>query len=109
MCIRDSDNIFPEYYTLNWVPDNIPKVSYATSFGVAQLDRCYKSKARFFLNRLSAISVRESSGCDLVKELTGKIPYIVCDPVFLLTKNQWTDVYKRQLFMLVVQHLIRTI
>ncbi len=84
------DNIFPEYYTLNWVPDNIPKVSYATSFGVAQLDRCYKSKARFFLNRLSAISVRESSGCDLVKELTGKIPYIVCDPVFLLTKNQWT-------------------
>ena len=83
------DNIFPEYYTLSWVPDNIPKFSYATSFGVAQLDRCYKSKAEFFLNRLSAISVRESSGCDLVKELTGKIPYIVCDPVFLLTKNQW--------------------
>ena len=84
------DNIFPKYYTLSWVPDNIPKVSYATSFGVAKLDRCYKSKARLFLNRLSAISVRESSGCNLVKELTGKTPYIVCDPVFLLTKNQWS-------------------
>ncbi len=84
------DNIFPKYYTLSWVPDNIPKVSYATSFGVAELDRCYKSKARLFLNRLSAISVRESSGCNLVKELTGKTPYIVCDPVFLLTKNQWS-------------------
>ena len=83
------DNIFPEYYTLSWVPDNIPKVSYATSFGVAELDGYYKSKARVFLNRLSAISVRESSGCRLAEELTGKIPYVVCDPVFLLTKNQW--------------------
>ena len=24
-----------------------------------------------------------------MKELTGKIPCIVCDPVFLLTKNRW--------------------
>ena len=83
------DNIFPEYYTLSWVPDIIPKVSYATSFGVAELDRCYTSKARAFLNRLSAISVRESSGYRLVKELTGKISCVVCDPVFLLTKKQW--------------------
>lgn len=83
------DNIFPDYYTLSWVPDNIPKVSYATSFGVAGLDRCYKERARFFLNRLSSISVRESSGCNLVKELTGKSPYMVCDPVFLLTKSKW--------------------
>lgn len=83
------DNIFPEYYTLGWVPDHIPKVSYATSFGVAELDRRDQSKARIFLNRLSAISVRESSGCRLVRELTGKTPCVVCDPVFLLTKNQW--------------------
>ena len=83
------DNLFPEYYTLSWVPDNIPKFSYATSFGVAELDRCYKSKASLFLNRLSAISVRENSGSRLVKELTGKTPCVVCDPVFLLTKNQW--------------------
>ena len=83
------DNIFPKYYTLSWVPDDIPKVSYATSFGVAELDRSYQSMARVFLNRLSAISVRESSGCNIVKELTGKLPCVVCDPVFLLTKNQW--------------------
>ncbi len=83
------DNIFPEYYTLSWVPDNIPKVSYATSFGVAELDGYYKSRARIFLNRMSAISVRESSGSRLVKELTEKNPCVVCDPVFLLTRNQW--------------------
>lgn len=83
------DNLFPEYYTLSWVPDHIPKVSYATSFGVAELDSRDQARARAFLNRLSAISVRESSGCDLVKKLTGKTPDIVCDPVFLLTKDQW--------------------
>ena len=86
------DNIFPEYYTLSWVPDNIPKVSYATSFGVTELNRYYKSKARTFLNRLSAISVRESGGSRLVQELTGKIPSVVCDPVFLLEKNQWNTI-----------------
>lgn len=83
------DNIFPEYYTLSWAPDNIPKVSYATSFGVSELDGHYKSRAKAFLNRFSAISVRESSGQHLVKELTGKVPCLVCDPVFLLTKDQW--------------------
>lgn len=85
------DNIFPDYYTLSWVPDNIPKVSYATSFGVTELDRYFKSKASF-LNRFSAISVRESSGCHLVKKLTGKNSCVVCDPVFLLTKNQWNTI-----------------
>lgn len=84
------DNIFPEYYTLSWVPDSIPKASYATSFGVAELGGYYKAKARTFLNRLSAISVRESSGCRLVKELTERIPCVACDPVFLLTKSQWS-------------------
>ncbi len=83
------DNIFPGYYTLSWVPDSIPKFSYATSFGVAELDRDCKSKASSFLNRFSAISVRESSGSRLVKELTEKNPRTVCDPVFLLSKNQW--------------------
>lgn len=71
------DNIFPEYYTLSWVPDNIPKVSYATSFGVSELDGHYKSRAKTFLNRFSAVSVRESSGQHLVEELTGKTPCLV--------------------------------
>ena len=91
------DNIFPDYYTLSWVPDNIPKASYATSFGVADLDRYYKLKAKTFLNRLSAISVRESSGGNLVKELTGKFPWVVCDPVFLLTKDQWNELLDNSL------------
>ena len=84
------DNLFPEYYTLRWVPDEIPKASYATSFGVSKLDRRDRERARGFLTRLSAISVRESSGSRLVKELTGKIAPTVCDPVFLLSKQQWT-------------------
>lgn len=83
------DNIFADYYTLNWVPDNIPKISYATSFGVSELEKNYQSRARSFLNRLSAVSVREDSGSNLVKKLTGKTPCVVCDPVFLLTESQW--------------------
>ena len=86
------DNIFPEYYTLSWVPDRIPKFAYATSFGVSRLDRYSKERAKSFLGRFTAISVRENSGHAIVEALTGKSVPIVCDPVFLLTKKEWEKI-----------------
>lgn len=86
------DNIFPDYYTLNWVADGIPMYSYATSFGVSGLDAYSANKAKKFLERFSAVSVREKNGCDLIKDLTGIQASLVCDPVFLLSAQQWETV-----------------
>ena len=83
------DNIFPDYYTLNWVADGIPMYSYATSFGVSELDAYSANKAKKFLERFSAVSVREKNGCELIKDLTGMQASLVCDPVFLLSAQQW--------------------
>lgn len=41
------------------------------------------------------VSIRESEGCDLVEELTGKRPLHVLDPVFLLTADEWREIAKK--------------
>ena len=84
-------NVVADYYTLNWVPDNINKISYATSFGVSTVPKKYKELYRKFLNRINYLSVREDTGVKLVKELSNKTAKLVCDPTLLLTKKEWDE------------------
>lgn len=76
-------NIEANYYTLNFVPDNVPKIALATSFGIARLPKRQAQKAAKFLKRLDFCSVRELSGQKIVKELTGREIPVVCDPTIL--------------------------
>lgn len=82
-------NIAADYYTLNFVPDDIKKVAYATSFGVSRLPKRQANAAKGFLSRLDDIYVRETSGQKLIKELTGKDVRIVCDPTLLFSAEEW--------------------
>lgn len=84
-------NIAADYYTLSYVPDDIKKVAYATSFGVANLPRKQAEVARKFLPRFDSIMVREQSGQRLVKELTGKDVPIVCDPTMMFSADEWNE------------------
>ena len=82
-------NVVADYYTLNWVPDNINKISYATSFGVSSIPGKYNEKYKRFLNRINHLSIREDSGITLAKEIAGVNGKLVCDPTLLLTKEEW--------------------
>lgn len=82
-------NISADYYTLNFVPDDVKKIAYATSFGVSSLPRKQAVMAQQFLNRLDAIFVREVSGQKLIKKLIGKDVPLVCDPTLLFTGEEW--------------------
>ena len=82
-------NIEGDFYTLNFVPDEINKVAYSTSFGVSSLPKKTAEKAKKFLNRINSLSVREVSGQKLVKELIGKDIPVVCDPTMLLSAEDW--------------------
>lgn len=77
------------YYNLVFVPEDIVKISYASSFGVAQIPWYQKNRTKKYLNRIEYISMRESRGTDIVKELTGKNVPTVLDPVFLFNKEGW--------------------
>lgn len=85
-------NIIANYYTLNWVPEEINKISYSTSFGISSIPKKYHQKYKYFLKRLNHISVRELEGVNLVKNLTNIDAQLVCDPTILLTKEEWNQI-----------------
>lgn len=89
-------NIVADYYTLNFVPENVNKVSFATSFGVSQIPEKYKQQYVAFLKRIENLSVREDSGVKLVKDLTGREASLVCDPTLLFNKEEWMSIQKEE-------------
>lgn len=89
-------NMVADYYTLNFVPDNVNKISFATSFGVSQIPEKYQEQYRTFLKRIEHLSVREDAGVKLVKELTGKEAKLVCDPTLLFDQKEWMSIQKEE-------------
>lgn len=79
------------YYNLMFVPDNIKKISYASSFGVKNIPWYQKNRTAKFLNRIEYISMRENRGSEIVKELTGKSVPTILDPVFMFDKLGWEN------------------
>ncbi len=77
------------YYNLQFVPDDIRKISYASSFGVKNIPWYQKKRTAAFLNRIDFISMRENRGSEIVKELTGKDVPTILDPVFMFDKEGW--------------------
>lgn len=82
-------NIDVDYYTLNFVPENINKIAYATSFGVSSLPKRQWAFANKFLNRINYVSVREEGGQKIVKAVANRDVPVVCDPTLLFTKDEW--------------------
>lgn len=80
------------FYNLMFVPDEVPKIAYATSFGVSQIPDNKKRIAKRFLNRIEHISVRELRASEIVKELTGRIVPTVVDPTLLFTGEEWKEI-----------------
>lgn len=82
-------NIAADYYTLNFVPDSVPKIALATSFGISKLPKKYGKKAEKFLKRMDYVSVREKSGQALVKQWADRDVPVVCDPTIMFTADEW--------------------
>ena len=76
------------------------KVAVAASFGVDAIkEQQTKTQYMKLLNNMDAISVREESGVDIVKELIDKeVPRII-DPTFMLSKEEWLKIAKKPKFI----------
>lgn len=84
-------NVVSDYYTLNWVPDDVNKISYSTSFGFSSIPKKYNAVYKKFLSRLNFISTREESGVKIIKGVANIDAKLVCDPTILLTKEEWLN------------------
>ncbi len=77
-------------YFLNWgLSETVIKASYAASFGVDKLPVLAGKKIGALLKDLNYISVRESSGIEIVNQLADKDAVCCLDPTLLLTDKEW--------------------
>ena len=84
-------NYLMNFFTLNFVPNNVKKGAYAPSFGVSSIPSVYKKPYSEYINRIEYVSCREMAGVKLIKELTGREVPMVCDPTLLLTAKDWEN------------------
>lgn len=89
-------NIAADYYTLNFVPEKVNTVAYATSFGQSSLPKDIQRKAAAFLKNIRHIGVREEAGQQLIEQLTGRKVPVVCDPTLLFTGNEWLQIQQEE-------------
>ena len=83
-----------EPYFLTFAPKEVKKISYASSFGVSQIAPTLQERFRNLLDNIDVISVRETSGVELVRQLTGREAALVADPTLLLAKQEWIPYMK---------------
>lgn len=79
-------------FYLNFGDEKVKRCSYAASFGTSKINEKYKEYTRNMISKLDLISVRESSGVEILKELGFNDVHHVLDPVFLLAKQDWQSI-----------------
>lgn len=100
--ISGSDQIWNEFFTLKgegkptssyYLPfqPNARKISYAASFGLTALKPEMENFIRKYLEKFDAISMRETSGANIIKGL-GLQAEVVCDPTALLPTNSYPKI-----------------
>lgn len=89
-------NIYADYYTLSWVPDEVNKISYATSFGTSFIPKNLRKKTSVFLKRFQYLSTREQSGVKLIRQYAGRDARLVCDPTLLFTAEDWMEIQQKE-------------
>lgn len=67
----------------------IPRISYAASFGTNVIPDEYEDEYIEYINKYKSLSIRENTGVEIVKKLTGRDSTLVCDPTLLLTKEDY--------------------
>ena len=83
-----------DLYFLRFAPQE-KRYSWAASFGGNAIAPYNKRRYARFINEYKAISVRESSAVDIVKNLTGRDVVCLADPVVLLTADKWRELYTK--------------
>lgn len=83
---------FGNFLSLRFVPDEINKISYATSLGVSSYPRYLYRSSRIMWNRINYLSTREEEGKNVIKTICpNKNVKVVADPTYLLTKEEWLE------------------
>lgn len=95
-------------FMLSYVPDNIKKISIASSFASKYIPEEYKEKYKQFLSRFNAFSVRERNGIEIINkqlEINNEVQ-VLLDPTLLLSKEDWLNLIPRSKFKKVSKYIL---
>ena len=70
------------------------KIAFSVSFGMPELQVSDQKIFSGDLNSFAGISVREKSGCDIVKTVSGRNATLLLDPAMLMSKRRWSKIEK---------------
>ncbi len=76
-------------FFLQFVPKGKKMIAYAASFGRAQIPNDYKQMLPQFLEKFSAVGLREQSGVELCINAGRDDAVLVCDPTMLLNGSDY--------------------
>ena len=76
-------------FYLDFGNKNTKRISYAASFATPEIVPEYREFVEEKLKKIDHISIRERISLPLLESLGRKDGVAVCDPVFLLNKNEW--------------------
>lgn len=93
-------------FLLAFAPDGARRISYASSIAAVSLDEGLKESYARQLSRFSAISVRERSGVEIIKDLTGKDARVCCDPALLLGMEDWDALAARSKYRINEKYIL---
>lgn len=103
--VTGSDQVWNSIYNrgidkafyLQFAPLISKKVSFVSSFGMAEIPENEKDETKKYLNEYSAISVREDEAVELIKNEGLKTPTWLIDPTLQLTKKDWLAISSKRL------------
>ena len=79
-------------FYLDFAPKGTKRVAYAASFATKDVVEEYKPFVRRMLQGFDSISLRERISLPLLESLGRNDGVAVCDPVFLLSREQWNKI-----------------
>lgn len=86
-----NNGIIPEFY-LDFVPNNIPKYAYSSSFGLSKLKEEDKEEVKKYLTQFSKISVREDSAINILEDLGINNAVRILDPTLSMDSSFWRKI-----------------
>ena len=83
------NNVCDEGYFLEFASPKTRRIAYAPSFGVSELPKKFAEDMSEVLPTYSGVSIRESSGRELIKKYCGIDAKVVLDPTLLLPTEEY--------------------
>ena len=71
------------------------KICMAPSFGIDTMPEEWRTYFSKYLNEFPILAVREVSGVNIIKELTGRTATVLIDPTMLLDRTDWHKISKK--------------